>query len=384
MKRSRAFTLVELLVVIAIIGVLVALLLPAIQAAREAARRSACTNNLKQYGLALANYAGALNTFPPGGLCDPTGGPNGKQDATSVYASPCSLLLPYFEEEGLKGIYNFQKDWQHQDPFVIAKVIPVFMCPSNSGDNPIMDMLLSNIFKYATSGNGYFAYGGTSYAYCKGVTDTYCQVPFSPPGTILNTPPYITERGMFDMGWGMQLRKISDGLSKTIAVGDAAYGPAWPVASPYANGGNRTTPFGGDKSGEQRVAEASWAVSQVPYKYISSTGLHTGNNMACTLEPINKWPVTEALLDDTQVGPPATQIKVACAKSLLGATGTPSNWNSFGGPHYAPNYRSDHAGGANFLFADGSVHYLQENIDMYLYQELSTAMGSEAVVIPDQ
>ena len=349
MKRSRAFTLVELLVVIAIIGVLVALLLPAIQAAREAARRSACTNNLKQFGLALNNYASALNTFPPGALTKALANPPNYADMLqTIYASPCSMMLPYFEEEGLKGIYDFQNDWQHQDYRVIAKVIPVFMCPSNSGDNPISDVLLSNLFRTTGGGPGsagymYTQYGGTTYAFCKGVTDAYCAFPFTPPGTIMNYPPYISERGMFDVNWGMPIRKITDGLSKTIAVGDAAYGPAWQVSDPAVNGGNRTHVAAPDMTGELRVAEASWAVSQVPYTMVAALGLHTGNNMACTLEPINKWPVTEACVNTGVVSPP----KTACAKGLPSAVGT-LGYSSAGGPHYACNYRSDHAGGATF------------------------------------
>ena len=84
--RLPAFTLVELLVVIAIIGILIALLLPAIQAARESARRSQCINNLKQYGVALHNYHAANKTFPPGTVM--------KQKATDVYANANAPLLP--------------------------------------------------------------------------------------------------------------------------------------------------------------------------------------------------------------------------------------------------------------------------------------------------
>src|SRR5687768_8608657 len=88
-----AFTLVELLVVIAIIGVLVALLLPAIQAAREAARRSQCINNLKQIGIALQNYHGAYGTFPKGWLL--------KRNPGDFFANVNTTILPFFEEESL-------------------------------------------------------------------------------------------------------------------------------------------------------------------------------------------------------------------------------------------------------------------------------------------
>ena len=73
----------------------------------------------------------------------------------------------------------------------------------------------------------------------------------------------------------------------------------------------------------------------------------------------------------------------SCNKSVPSAVGTPPAQNSQGGTHTSCNYRSDHGGGANFLFADGSVHFLQANIDMLLYQQMSTAMGNETIVIPD-
>src|SRR5471030_2714113 len=117
MRKSRAFTLVELLVVIAIIGVLVALLLPAIQAAREAARRSSCTNNLKQFGIALHNYHDSLKTFPPGGIVNPA-------NIGTIFASAHAMLLPYFEETGLKGLYDSKQHWALQRPEVCKAVIP--------------------------------------------------------------------------------------------------------------------------------------------------------------------------------------------------------------------------------------------------------------------
>jgi len=373
MRKSRAFTLVELLVVIAIIGVLVALLLPAIQAARAAARRAACTSNIKQFGIALHSYHDSLKTFPPGG-CSKTGSPG------TIYSSPHAMLLPYFEEEGLKGLYNSKNDWQHQDPIVVATVVPVFNCPSSGGDNPVADPLLTQILA-AVDNNQYSLYATTNYAFCKGVTDAWCFPPFNPPGTNISQPPTIAERGMFDFNWAMPIRKITDGLSNTIALGDAASGPNWPVTGNCpmvaANMDTvRMTPAEVDQLGTQRVAYQIWIASEPSFHVIAGLGWHVASILACTLEPINKSPVTEACADDGNLSD--------CRKSMPGAKSTNVSLDSRGGTHWTPNFRSDHSGGSNFLFADGSVHFLNENIDMLVYQQLSTAMGNEIVVIPDQ
>src|SRR6187549_3772079 len=115
MTRNRGFTLVELLVVIAIIGILVALLLPAVQAAREASRRSSCQNNAKQWGLALQNYHGVRNRFPsnsqwyPGSYVDEAGNtvvvlPKDRKGSMHV------KLMPFLEETALTDRLNFEDD----------------------------------------------------------------------------------------------------------------------------------------------------------------------------------------------------------------------------------------------------------------------------------
>ncbi len=119
----HGFTLVELLVVIAIIGILVALLLPAIQAAREAARRTQCINNLKQYGIALQNYHSTNEAFPPGALM--------KKSPTDVYANANASLLPYFEESALHNLYDPNEQWENQPPGPDATPIAIFKCPSS-------------------------------------------------------------------------------------------------------------------------------------------------------------------------------------------------------------------------------------------------------------
>ncbi len=391
MKKSRAFTLVELLVVIAIIGVLVALLLPAIQAAREAARRSSCTNNLKQFGIALHNYGDALKTLPPGGVLTPRNTQN-----LELYASAHCMLLPYFEEASLKGLYDSKVMWALQRPEVAAKVISVFSCPSNGGDNPFTDAIVTQVIGFAW-GNpyaalqvpplnppGYHLFGGTNYVFCKGVTDAYCfggtnKDHFLPPG-----PPIVpvSERGLFDLDWASPMRKITDGTSNTIAVGEGAYGGTWQVTENVIGLANRNKVCRGPNTEPHQA----WIASEPCPLEVATTlyNLWVGNTMACTLEPMNKNPVTGAIWDNTNQfgGTGAPTGVTGCSKSLPSALGTKGVTTS-GGKHNAPNFRSDHSSGCNFLFADGSVHFLNESIDLLTYQQLSTMMGNDIAVIPD-
>jgi prepilin-type N-terminal cleavage/methylation domain-containing protein/prepilin-type processing-associated H-X9-DG protein len=380
----KAFTLVELLVVIAIIGVLVALLLPAIQAAREAARRSSCTNNMKQFGVALHNYANSLKVFPPGGC-------NNISNVGKIMMSPHAMLLPYFEEEGLKGIYNLKKPWWQQNDLkdskgystVMQTVVPVFSCPSSTGDNPVVDQLLNTIL---IIGAGTMVpqdqpFGTTNYAFCKGVTDAWCFPPFFDD----KRAPYRSERGIFDFNWAVPLRKITDGTSNTIAVGEAASGPNWPLTQTTSSSiSDRTTPAGADSYGFQRVAYQFWIASEPSYQDLLAIGkFYVGSTLGCTLERLNKNPVTDAFADTGHLLDPS-----ACNKSLPGAPGTrnPQSCNGSSipcGTHVTPNFRSDHSGGGNFLFADGSVHFLVQEIDMLTYQQLSTMFGNEIVTIPE-
>ncbi len=388
MRKSRAFTLVELLVVIAIIGVLVALLLPAIQAAREAARRSNCVNNLKQFGIALHNYHDTLKTFPAGGCvarANQLDGGNGVGDDDGIYASPHSMLMPYFEEEGLRGLYNHKYDWWNQDPNVVSTVIPTFACPSVSGENPYLDKLLETIWIVGGVQNNYRELGVTNYGFCKGPNDAYCLAPGDkPPG-----PPAVhkNSRGMFDYNWAVNIRKIPDGLSNTIAVGEAAHGPAWPVSNAEANvpiwtpngqtyDNQRTTLPGLDDFGQVRLCWQAWVAAQPSYKSLNDLiQLHVGNTLIPTMEPLNKWPPSQAQHNDSA--------PTNCNNSQRLAPGTRGQQNA-GGIHICANFRSDHPAGGNFLFADGAVIFLQDNIDMLLYQQLSTIAGGEIVSPPTE
>ena len=370
MIRRRAFTLVELLVVIAIIGVLVALLLPAIQAAREAARRSSCISNLKQFGIALQNYHDALKRFPPGGCVNPAA-------AANVYASPHAMMMPYFEEDSLHNLYNQKQEWFMQAPQVAAAVIPIFTCPSNSGDNPMPDTQLVFIIDALVPGNSFLndqTFGTTNYAFCKGVTDAWSL----PPYGNRTKAPFYSERGLFDFNWSVPIRKITDGTSSTIALGEGAHGDAWRVSGAIHPGDNRYASAGG--LGATRTSYMAWINAEPSFLIGPSLGVYLYSGLACTLEPLNKNPVTSAWVN-------AAALTRDGSKSLPGAEGTktPTSCVAVGmfcGQHVSPNFRSDHPGGGNFLFADGSVHFFSEDIDMLLYQQLSTMAGEEIVTVP--
>ena len=132
-RRRPAFTLVELLVVIAIIGILVALLLPAVQAAREAARRMQCSNNLKQIGLALHNFEGVHKFLPPGAVAGSTA-----TDAHNAFRIPTRVehgwaifLLPWLEQQGVYDLYDLRRDWRApQNRTARETDLAVFKCPT--------------------------------------------------------------------------------------------------------------------------------------------------------------------------------------------------------------------------------------------------------------
>lgn len=133
-SRLRAgFTLVELLVVIAIIGILVGLLLPAVQAAREAARRMQCGNNIKNLALALHNYESANKKIPPAGFHN-VGGVGAASDSTSWGPSWCVMILPQIEQSSLHSLYFFNSLRARDSNVAVGTKVPTFLCPSDNGD----------------------------------------------------------------------------------------------------------------------------------------------------------------------------------------------------------------------------------------------------------
>ncbi|WP_417379154.1 DUF1559 domain-containing protein [Gimesia sp.] len=205
-RRTRGFTLIELLVVIAIIAILIALLLPAVQQAREAARRSQCKNNLKQLGLAMHNYHETFQVFPFG-MINPTNGdlpgsPRPATDNTGWYP----MILPYIEQGSLYNVYmQEQKNPSRTGAIYWSKkdaVVPMMMCPSDPAGP-------KNITYGQTdpSSNGSQGFHG-NYAVCSGSTH------FGAAGS------YTALNGLFYSRSRTRLRDITDGASMTLMASE--------------------------------------------------------------------------------------------------------------------------------------------------------------------
>ncbi len=346
-RARRGFTLVELLVVIAIIGVLVALLVPAIQAAREAARRTQCINNLKQIGIAMQNYHNTYGTFPKGWLL--------RRDPSDFFANVNTTILPFFEEESLHNLYDQSEPWHEQRREVGSTVIPLFNCPSTGEENPLQHPILAKILGSSNS-----LFGTTDYAYSKGATDGFCLKRVTILGAPLQAGPIPKAvQGIFTIQWGASIRQITDGTSKTISAGDASGDPKWKVCHGRSCTVANLKPEG---TGELPYAWFPWIAGQPnSNQYFKGGEFVVTSLFACTVEPMNKYPVTDSYLD------------------IFAYAGADCRSSLDGGPNFTSNYRSDHPGGCNFLMADSSVAFLSESIDLAAYRARSTISGEDIV-----
>lgn len=310
------FTLIELLVVIAIIAVLVALLLPAVQQAREAARRSQCKNNLKQFGLALHNYHDAMSQFPIGGTY-PVTIPSGGTSVDRPNISWAVRLLPYLDQAALFNELNMNLSNVPAQSLPSGKAarehqVPVFRCPTDPG--PSLRTYGGSLWAQSS----YSGSIGSQSTPSSGTNAAACQ-PFLGSAQHLipanasygRTLDLGALSGMFGQGGpSVTLSDVTDGASNTLLVGEILPGC------------------------HQTITNGWWP---------SSARATIGS----TLAPLNEMTTCE---NSTRITNPL------CTSS--------DNFN------YSWGFKSMHVGGGHFTMVDGSVRFISENINYDTYQAL--------------
>jgi prepilin-type N-terminal cleavage/methylation domain-containing protein/prepilin-type processing-associated H-X9-DG protein len=334
-KLPAAFTLVELLVVIAIIGILISLLLPAVQAAREASRQLSCKNNLKQLGLGLHQYENSYKQFPGLGL----------QPQTSF--SIQARILPFLEQQSLHSLIDFK------EPLMIGKggsvcinpiqataaqtVIKLFLCPSETQNREF-----SNFINFPTENCNS---AGTSYAICSG------------SGTGTNYDLRFPSDGLFWKDSSVRFEEIKDGTSHTLMMSESLLGSDIDTC--------------GQKPENPKRQMASMC-NQFSLNQ-NSPGLNglTDPDLADIIQSATLWRGCRGstwIWGREQVNtfsaymPPNTSVPDMAAK---------------GTGFFAA--KSNHPGGVNCLFADGSVHFIENTIDLQTWRALSTRTGHELI-----
>jgi prepilin-type N-terminal cleavage/methylation domain-containing protein/prepilin-type processing-associated H-X9-DG protein len=310
---AAGFTLVELLVVIAIIGVLVALLLPAVQAAREAARRMSCTNNMRQLGLAGHNFHDVRNVVPPSRTA--SGGFPALGIPPDAYNGWVSWLLPYIEQGNLASIYNHQIHFGHADNRrAIQTQIPVLYCPSTPKRSRVARDFTHDGFSVTGA-------AATDYSVIREVdVGLWTSFP-SDVDTYVDNQVQGTNMGPHSRNTGSSIRvmrwaSVSDGLSNTIFYCEDAGRPDEHVAQGRRNGNT--------------TSGAGWCDEANEFGF-----------QGCT--PPN----------DTRPGR------------------TPINCTNDGEPY------AFHPNGINVVLCDGSVRFISNSIPIRTFARLVTAQGGE-------
>jgi len=325
-RRLRsAFTLIELLVVIAIIAVLIALLLPAVQQAREAARRTQCKNNLKQLGLALHNYHDVHGRFPPTivsipgwpGVMGET--PNWADNEKGTYLV---RLLPFIEQAPLFNAIDFRQlkldDKSVNGKLIRSTTIPLYTCPSDGSPD-----LWGDRAKYCYGMSmGAQQMDSHPSAPCPQYNNTTYPGGYFKTGAAGHGNTYNGQdvSGVISrMHWAAKFGEVTDGLSNVIMMGEIR-----PNCSDHTVNG---------------------------WSYF--------NTFVATTAPIN-FPIN---------------CYGEAAKNPTGGCHEPHNWTTSNG------FKSNHTGGAQFLMCDGSVQFLSENIDYATYQRLGDRRDGNPVSI---
>jgi len=332
---KRAFTLVELLVVIAIIGILVALLLPAIQAAREAARRADCTNRIKQVSFATLNFEGATKHYPAATIVNPQGTPPGQ---AAAYWGYIVQILPYMEYANLAAGIDMKTHWQNEPnvTFLYNTEVPAFRCPSHpdqdvtyadpSGSSGTQE-LPTNLRAHYMGVMG--ASSGCPMVTTNGYPDnTYTMMLDKNGNVACGSGGGVATNGVITMASGggnaypqvnIRSKDVTDGTSHTFMIGEISW-----------------------NCGPQRI----WAIG-------SGTGPTTGALYSFHYTSKNvRYPLNTAYRSEASQPP----------------SGYENNDMSFG---------SLHPGGCHFALCDGSVQFVHEDIATVVLKALASRKSQE-------
>jgi prepilin-type N-terminal cleavage/methylation domain-containing protein/prepilin-type processing-associated H-X9-DG protein len=334
MTPRRAFTLIELLVVIAIIGVLVALLLPAVQAAREAARRIQCTNNLKQIGLGLHNYETVAGAFPPSIVLAGSGN-------TAVWNGGWSVqgrILPFMEQGVLFNSANFTLNKEEpENATVIRQSIAVFVCPSEVKSAPSThDYGISGVSSYGSCAGDWFVWGG------------------------FNGPQ---NRSAFGANRSRRVADFLDGLSQTMLFAEVKTYSCGYICDGVGLANVRDPNNVPAPNADPAAVAPEYFSGSCRFYALQHTEWSDGNVHSAGMT--TAWPPNKVIL-----GTPSKNLDI----DVNGIN------EEDGGPTFAAiTSRSYHPGGVNVLTGDGSVRFMKSSIRGATWRALGTISGGEIV-----
>lgn len=331
----RGFTLIELLVVIAIIAILIALLLPAVQQAREAARRTQCKNNLKQFGLGMHNYHDVFNRFPLPALITVNPGVGAGVGGTLTSSTWASSILPQMEQANVYSQYNFNfSAWEPSNQPAVQAKLSAFLCPSTprTGSGTSYTLPAALLGGLVTTNLVLNDAGASDYVPTTRVKDGFLNIAYNTTGMatrdgwakggIVSLIPALA--GSQTIPNGGSMRDLTDGTSNTTLIAEVA------GRNDLYRRGRKIPPVVGNPADE-----AYW------------NSVQGGGAWADPFQ--GAWELSGRLFDGTGVAGP-------CGINCSNARSRPGSLQDAGGMY------SFHTGGAQVLLCDGSVRFLSENI----------------------
>ncbi len=346
-SRRAGFTLVDLIAVTCTVALITALVVYAVQQSRIRARSLGCRENLRNIGLALSQYVDTHRTLPVVTLAGPD---------FRLAQSPLAVLVPFLPQapnaassaDSPVATYDSAQPWFHQREGFAAVVVPTFRCPASRHRDPVESLEAER-----TACPLGTLLATTDYIACKGPNDSWCS-----EAGVSEIP--LKDRGPFEIGRPVRPEDISDGLAGTIVVGEGTSGRQWSLAAK-----DRFPLTLIDR--QTRHALSPFNYWGWPFLNTSAaqprTQVVAAGVFGTTAVELNRRPVVETIVNTSKLRDCKPRYK--------------------DGFHSVSNFRSDHEGGAYFLFADGASHFVSEGIVPDVYRALSSIAGGESVSYVD-